>query len=283
LNKKNISSNNNNNNKFKEKIVLITGASSGIGRQTAIDFAVRGAQSIILVARSKPNLEDIKKVLKSISNSEIVVYPCDISKKSEVVKMGIEILEKFGHIDILINNAGFGIFSKIQNQSIEEIESILFTNYLGMIYCTKSFLDSMISRREGHIVNVASVAASIGVPGLGAYCASKFAMLGFSESLSHELHDTGVNITVISPIGVKTNFFNNQSFNNRVPNYTSFILEPKTVSKAILAAVNSRRLEIIVPFYIRIGIWIKQTIPYVINPLFGALFRRQLAKSNKGL
>jgi short-subunit dehydrogenase len=283
LNKKNISSNNNNNNKFKEKIVLITGASSGIGRQTAIDFAVRGAQSIILVARSKPNLEDIKKVLKSISNSEIVVYPCDISKKSEVVKMGIEILEKFGHIDILINNAGFGIFSKIQNQSIEEIESILFTNYLGMIYCTKSFLESMISRREGHIVNVASVAASIGVPGLGAYCASKFAMLGFSESLSHELHDTGVNITVISPIGVKTNFFNNQSFNNRVPNYTSFILEPKTVSKAILAAVNSRRLEIIVPFYIRIGIWIKQTIPYVINPLFGALFRRQLAKSNKGL
>ena len=282
MNKKNISSNNNNN-KFKEKIVLITGASSGIGRQTAIDFAVRGAQSIILVARSKPNLEDIKKVLKSISNSEIVVYPCDISKKSEVVKMGIEILEKFGHIDILINNAGFGIFSKIQNQSIEEIESILFTNYLGMIYCTKSFLESMISRREGHIVNVASVAASIGVPGLGAYCASKFAMLGFSESLSHELHDTGVNITVISPIGVKTNFFNNQSFNNRVPNYTSFILEPKTVSKAILAAVNSRRLEIIVPFYIRIGIWIKQTIPYVINPIVGALFRRQLAKSNKGL
>ena len=130
---------NDNNNKFKGKVVLITGASSGIGRQTAIDFAVRGAQSIILVARSKSNLEDIEKVLKSKSNSRILVYPCDISKKSEVVKMGVEILEKFGHIDILINNAGFGIFNKIQHQSIEEIESVLFTNYLGMIQLYKIF------------------------------------------------------------------------------------------------------------------------------------------------
>ena len=210
-----------------------------------------------------------------------MVYPCDISKKSEVVKMGVEILEKFGYIDILINNAGFGIFNKIQHQSIEEIESVLFTNYLGIIYCTKSFLDSMITRRKGHIINVASVAASIGVPGLGPYCASKFAMLGFSESLSHELHDTGVNITVVSPIGVKTNFFKNQSFNNRVPNYTIFMIEPKTVSKSILDAVHSQRLEIIVPFYIRIGVWIKQTIPYAINPIIGALFRRQLEKSKE--
>ena len=68
-----------------------------------------------------------------------MVYPCDISKKSEVVKMGVEILEKFGHIDILINNAGFGIFNKIQHQSIEEIESVLFTNYLGMILLYKIF------------------------------------------------------------------------------------------------------------------------------------------------
>ena len=102
----------------------------------------------------------------------------------------------------------------------------------------------MITRRKGHIINVASVAASIGVPGLGSYCASKFAMLGFSETLSHELHNTGVNITVVSPIGVKTNFFKNQSFNNRVPNYTIFN-QTKTVSKSIFDGLHSRRLEII--------------------------------------
>jgi uncharacterized protein len=266
--------------KFKGKVVLITGASSGIGRQTAIDFAENDAQTIILISRSKPKLEELEKILKTKFTSEIVVYPCDISKKAEVVEMGKKVFEKFGHVDILVNNAGFGLYSKIQHQSIEEIESIIFTNYLGMVYCTKLFLNSMISERSGHIVNVASVAASFGIPGLAAYCASKYAMLGFSESLYHELHGTGVGISVVSPIGVKTNFFNNKSFRDgdQIPSYTRYMLEPKTVSNAILTAARSPRLEIIVPFYVRIGVWFKHTVPYIINPIIGALFRRELNK-----
>jgi short-subunit dehydrogenase len=274
----NINNKSSNRNKFKGKVVLITGASSGIGRQTAIDFAKNGAKTIILVARSKSKLEDLEKSLKINFPSEIVVYPCDISKKVEVVKMGREMLEKLDFIDILVNNAGFGMLGKVQDQSIEDIESITFTNYMGMIYCTKLFLDSMVSRKSGHIVNVASVAASFGVAGLAAYCASKFAMLGFSESLNHELHGTGVGITVVSPIGVKTDFFSNASFKDRVPNYTGFMLKPEKVSESILAAANSHRLEIIVPFYVRMGVWLKHTMPYIINPIVGAIFRRQLNK-----
>ncbi len=265
-------------NKFNGKAVLITGASSGIGRQTAIDFARNGAKTIILVARSKTKLEDLEKFLKINFPSEIVVYPCDVSKKAEVVKMGRDLLEKLGFIDVLVNNAGFGILGKVQDQSIEEIESITFTNYMGMVYCTKQFLDSMISRKKGHIVNVASVAASFGVAGLAAYCASKYAMLGFSESLRHELHGTGVGITVVSPIGVKTDFFSNASFKGRVPNYTGFMLKPEKVSGSILAAANSHRLEIIVPFFVRVGVWLKHTVPYIVNPMVGTMFRGQLNK-----
>ena len=247
----------------------------------SIDFAENAAQTIILVSRSKSKLEELEKELKRNFTSEIVAYPCDISIKADVGKMGKEVLEKFGHIDILVNNAGFGIYSKVQQQSIEEIESVMFTNYLGMVYCTKLFLNSMLSKRSGHIVNVASVAASFGVPGLAAYCASKYAMLGFSESLHHELHGTGVGITLVSPIGVKTNFFSNRSFSSggRIPNYTRFMLESKTVSKAIIDASNSPRLEIIVPFYMRVSVWIKHTIPYIINPIIGSIFRRELNKS----
>ena len=273
--------NTNNNKKFEGKIILITGASSGIGRQTAIEFANKGAKSIILVARSNSNLEETKKNLNTNFDSNILTYPCDISRKSEVIEMGIEILKKFEHIDILVNNAGFGIYDKVQYQSIEEIEAITFTNYLGMVYCIKVFLDSMISKGSGHIVNVASVAASFGIPGLAAYCASKYAILGFSESLYHELKGTGVGISVVSPIGVKTNFFNNESFKDRFPKSHIFMLEPRTVSKSILKAVYSRRLEIIVPFYIRLGVWIKNTIPYAINPIVGSFFRRQLNKSKR--
>ncbi|MBV9176924.1 MAG: SDR family NAD(P)-dependent oxidoreductase [Nitrososphaeraceae archaeon] len=265
--------------KFQGKIVLITGSSSGIGRQAAIDFAENGAQTIILASRSKSKLEELERRIGSDFSSEVLVYPIDVSKEADVIRMGREILDRFKYIDILVNNAGFGIYNKVQDQQIEEIKSIIFTNYLGMVYCVKVFLDSMIERRSGHIINVASVAASFGVAGLASYCASKYAMMGFSESLYHELYGSGVGVTVVSPIGVKTKFFNNESFHHRTPNYTGFMLEPKKVSKAILAAANSHRLEIMVPFYVRAGVWFKHTLPYVINPIVGYLFRKQLNKS----
>ena len=274
-------------NKFEGKIVLVTGASSGIGRQVSLDFSGHGARSIILVARSRSNLEDLEKTISRRFSIKPIIYPCDVSKKSEVEQMGREILDKCGHVDILVNNAGFGLYGNVQNQSIEQIESVTFTNYLGVVYCTKVFLDSMIARKSGHIVNLASVAASFGVAGLSAYCASKYAVLGFSESLSQELHGTGVGLTVVSPMGVKTNFFNNSSFNNssfggRIPYYNGFMLKTNTVSNAVLAAANSHRLEIIVPFYMRAGVWLKHTIPFLINPMIGFLFRRELSRSKLG-
>lgn len=269
-------------NKFEGKIVLVTGASSGIGRQVSLDFSEHGAQNIILVARSRSKLEDLEKTISRKFNIKTIIYPCDVSKKSEVEQMGREILDKCGHVDVLVNNAGFGLYGKVQNQSIEQIESVTFTNYLGVVYCTKVFLDSMIARKSGHIVNLASVAASFGVAGLSAYCASKYAVLGFSESLSQELHGTGVGLTVVSPMGVKTNFFNNSSFGGRIPYYNGFMLKTNTVSNAVLAAANSHRLEIIVPFYMRAGVWLKHTIPFLINPMIGFLFRRELSRSRTG-
>jgi short-subunit dehydrogenase len=260
--------------RFDGKIILITGASSGIGRQAAIDFANNGAMAIILVGRSEYKLTDVAALINS--KCKTMVYVCDVSNKTEVINLGREVINTFGRIDILVNNAGFGIFGKVQDQSIEQIESITATNYYGMIYCTKVFLDSMLYNKSGHIVNVASVAASFGVPGLAAYCGSKYAMLGFSESLYHELYGTGVGITVVSPIAVKTNFFNNKSFGGKMPNYVGYALDPKTVSNAIMKAANSPRLEIIVPFFIRAGVWLKQTLPYIINPVVGAAFRRKL-------
>lgn len=269
-------------NKFEGKIVLVTGASSGIGRQVSLDFSGHGAQSIILVARSRSKLEDLEKTISRKFNIKTIIYPCDVSKKSEVEQMGREILDKCGHVDVLVNNAGFGLYGKVQNQSIEQIESVTFTNYLGVVYCTKVFLDSMIARKSGHIVNLASVAASFGVAGLSAYCASKYAVLGFSESLSQELHGTGVGLTVVSPMGVKTNFFNNSSFGGRIPYYNGFMLKTNTVSNAVLAAANSHRLEIMVPFYMRAGVWLKHTIPFLINPMIGFIFRRELSRSRMG-
>lgn len=258
---------------YSGKVVIITGASSGIGEQCAEEFAKLHA-NVILVSRNEEQLQKIATKLSKYQ-TEIFVYTCDVSKKEQVDKMGDAILKKFSTVDILVNNAGFGIYNIVEETKIEEIESQMATNYFGMVYCIKTFLPPMLQQKSGHIVNVASVAASIGIPRMASYCASKFAMLGFSESLFHELKGTGVGITVVSPIMVRTNFFNHESF-GKMPRYSTMSLNPQTVAKVVVKAASSPRLEIVVPQVARFAIWIKQTLPYLINPLVGTIFRKSV-------
>ncbi len=260
---------------FKDKTVVITGASSGIGAASALEFAKRGA-NLALVARTKKKLEELESSLAKF-NIKTLICQCDVSQNSQVQKMGDETLDKFGTIDVLVNNAGFAIYGRVSDLTVEQIESQMATNYFGMIYCTKYFLSKMLEKNSGHIVNVASVAASFGLPGIASYCASKFAMLGFSEGLHHELHGTNVGITVVSPIMVRTNFFDGSSF-EKMPKYSPTSLSAKTVAKAVVSAATSPRLEIIVPPIIRGAVWAKHTIPFIINPIIGTAFRRQLEK-----
>jgi len=263
---------------FKDKVVVITGASSGIGKASVIKFANKGAKVVLVSRRKEKLLEVVKEISKF--NVETLVCECDVSKKSQVQTMSEKVLEKFGRIDILVNNAGFAIFGSVSDLSVDEIESIMQTNYFGMVYCIKNFLPIMLEQKFGHIVNVASVAASFGLPGMAAYCASKFAMLGFSEGLQHELKNTGVKVTVVSPIMVRTNFFDHQSF-EKMTKYAPKSLSSETVAKAILSAANSSRLEIIVPSFVRGAVWAKHTFPYLINPILGSSFRKQLESKRK--
>ena len=258
---------------FKNKTVLITGASSGIGKQTAVEFAKLGA-NIILVARRKEKLDALANELEKF-NVTTFVCQCDVSDKEQVKEMSKTVLEKFDSIDVLVNNAGFAIYGSVKDLSIDEIESQMETNYFGMMYCIKNFLPSMLDKKSGHIVNVASVAASFGLPGIASYCASKFAMLGFSEGLKHELKETEVDITVVSPIMVRTEFFDHPSFEKMSKNSPTS-LDAKTVAKAILNASKSSRLEITVPSVARGAVWAKHTFPFLINPILGKSFKKQL-------
>jgi len=258
---------------FCDKVVVITGASSGIGEASAVEFAKRQS-SVVLVARRKENLESVAKNLAKYGN-KILVCQCDVSKWQEVEQMSKTVLNKFGRIDILVNNAGFAIYGPVLELKVEEIESQMETNYFGMVYCIKAFLPKMLEQKTGRIVNVASVAGSFGLPGIASYCASKFAILGFSEGLYHELKGSGVGITVVSPIMVRTNFFDHPSFKS-MPKYSPTSISSKTVAKAIVKASTSPRLEIIVPSFVRVAVWLKHTIPYLINPILGAAFRKQM-------
>lgn len=263
---------------FKNKVIVITGASSGIGEAAAIEFAKKEA-NIVLVSRRKEKLQQVEKKISQYKISTLVCE-CDVSQKDQVKEMGTQVLDKFGHVDVLVNNAGFAIYGTVSDLSIEEIESQLKTNFFGMVYCIKNFLPNMIEQNRGHIVNVASVAASFGLPGIASYCASKFAMLGFSEGLQHELDGTNVRVTVVSPIMVRTNFFDHPSFSSSIK-YSPTSLSAQTVAKAILKAANSPRLEIIVPQVVRGAVWLKHTFPFLINPIIGKSFKKYLTKKSK--
>ena len=257
---------------FNNKVAVITGGSSGIGEATAMEFAKRKS-SVVLVARRQENLDSVSEKLVRYG-SKILAYQCDVSKRNEVDQMSKTVLDKFGKIDILVNNACFAIFGSVLELQIEDIVSQMETNYFGMVYCIKAFLPKMFERRIGHIVNVASLAGSFGLPGIAPYCASKFAMLGFSEGLYHELKGTGVGVTVVSPIMVKTNFFDHPSLKS-LHKYGFATLNPKTVAKAIVRASTSPRSEIIVPPFARGAVWLKHTVPYLINPIIEAAFRKK--------
>ena len=261
---------------FKNKVVVITGASSGIGEAAAEQFAKRGA-NLVLVARRKEKLEQVEQKLSKYS-IKTLIQVCDVSDKQQVKQMSEKVIETFSKIDILVNNAGFVIYGKVEELSIEDIESQMKTNYFGTINCTKHFLPYFLKQNSGHMINVASVGGSFGVPGIASYCATKFAMLGFSEGLHHELHGTNVGVTVVSPIMVRTSLFDHPSFKNFTKHATGISLSADTVANAIIKASDSSKLEIVVPSYVRIGIWFKQTFPFLINPIIGSAFRKQLAK-----
>jgi len=263
---------------FKNNVVVITGASSGIGEAAALKFAKKGA-NVVLVARRKEKLLEVEKKISNHSGSSLICQ-CDVSNKEQVEKMAKNVLETYGRIDVLVNNAGFVIYGKVNELSTDEIVAQMETNYFGMIYCTKAFLPQMLEQHSGHFVNVASIGASFSAPGVASYCATKYAMLGFSEGLKHELYDTGVGLTVVSPIMVRTPLFDHPSFENFSKFSTGISLSSETVAKAIIKASNSSRLEIVVPSVARAGIWFKQTFPYFINPVVGNSFRKQLTKRN---
>lgn len=250
---------------FGGETVLVTGASSGIGRDTALAFARRGA-SLVLVARRRDLLESLRDTIRE-GGGRAAAIPCDVSDRAAVEEAASHILES-GCPDILVNNAGFAVFGSVLDSDISDIESQMATNYMGMVYVTKAFLPHMVERRSGHIVNVASVAASFGLPTAAAYCASKSAMLGFSEGLRHELAGTGVGVTVVSPITVRTGFFGGAE----VPGYS---VSSGSVASCILRAARSPRAEITVPAAARLAIWAKHGIPYLTDGVIARVFARR--------
>jgi hypothetical protein len=247
---------------FKNSIALVTGASSGIGRQIALDLAASGA-TVIASSRSLDRLaETAAEITRHGGASEIV--ECDVSDAAAVKRLVSGALAKFGRVDILVNNAGFGGYEPLAETPIETIETMLRTNYLGTVYCTREVLPSMIARRSGAVVNISSVSGIIGTPEMAPYCASKFAQIGFSESLYHELKPHGIHVAVVCPGPVRTNF--RRGFDERAPKPPEFtVLDAADVSRAVMRAIEKKKFQVVLPRSLALICYLKGVFPGLVR------------------
>ena len=264
---------------FKDLIIFITGASNGIGKQLAIDLTARGAV-VVGCSRSRDRLVETLKEVRKLSPKSLMIA-CDIGDAEQVHGMMTKVLADFGRIDILINNAGIGMRKPFVDTPLETIETIMRTNYLGAVYCTHEVLPSMIARGSGHIVNISSGAGKIGTLNMAGYCASKFAMNGWSESLYHELRPLGINVSIICPGPVATEF--NRDFRDSEPKSPpSLMVSPEEVSREIIGAIEKNKFEVVMPRWLSLMCLVKRYAPNLFRLLAQRRFRRHVVLPGNG-
>ncbi|MBI4425773.1 MAG: SDR family NAD(P)-dependent oxidoreductase [Elusimicrobia bacterium] len=184
------------------RAVLVTGASSGIGWETALAFARQGCR-VGLAARRAQRLEELARLIRE-AGGQAEAFPCDLGRPAEARAVVERAAEAFGRLDVLINNAGLLELGAFERQDMERFEALMRVNLLGAAYAVHAAIPHMRRRGEGHIVNVSSIAGLFGMPYMAAYCASKFALVGFTESLRRELYDSGIRLTAFCPGSVDT-------------------------------------------------------------------------------
>ncbi len=239
--------------KLQESVVVITGASSGIGAETARELAHQGA-IVVLAAR---RAEELKVLADEIdpSGKRVLVVPTDVSSKSEIDHLMEAAVQRFGHIDVLVNNAGVGSGGRdYMGTEDADTERMMTINLLGPIRCARAAIPYMRKQGSGAIVNIGSVGGEIALP--GPYGASKFGVRGFNEGLRRELLRDHIAVTLIEPGFIRTPL--TKRLKMRMPG-------PEIVARAIAQVIQHPRRKMIVPWYYGVAIRLAALFPFVVD------------------
>lgn len=191
--------------KVKGTTVIITGATSGIGYATALEFARAGAR-VVIAGRRVERLRELAAAIES-KGGEVLAVRTDVAEEAQVEALIAQTLERFGSIDTLVNNAGVALAAKFDEQSMADFRRVMEINFWGAVYACKAAVPQMKQQKSGVIINVSSAFGKRGMPFETAYCASKFALAGFSEALRAEVLSDGIDVSTIFPGAVETEIF----------------------------------------------------------------------------
>ena len=242
------------------KRAIVTGASSGIGRATALELASRGCH-VVLAARREELLSEVAR-LCARHRVQTAVVASDISKRSECEELIRIALERLGGVDILVNNAGFGVFGPVETINGETYDAMTSTNYLGTVNCTKAVLPHMLERGSGSIVNVASITGIMGFAGMAGYGATKYAIIGFSEALRDEVIDRGIRVSIVCPGTTVTGLMDDDDM-KMIPRASVLIpaMQAETVGFAIRRAIERGSYRTILPWQAAFYMKTKEIFP----------------------
>ena len=252
---------------FKNKVVWITGASSGIGEALVYAFDKRGSK-IIISARRETELERVKNSCKNPQN--IIIETIDLEDHNSLNQKAKLVLEKVDKIDILINNGGISQRSLAKDTILNIDKKIMNINYFGTVALTKSVLPNMLKNKNGHIVVISSISGKIGVPLRSAYAASKHALHGFFDTLRAESWKENINVSIICPGFIRTNVSMNAltadgTAQNTMDDATNKGIEPAVLAEKIINAIDKNKEEIVIAGKEGLGIYLKRFLPGVLS------------------
>jgi len=232
---------------LRNKWILITGAASGIGRALAIEFAAQGA-NIIMADIDEEGMKNTAAEVRA-KGVKTISIKADVTRPGDLDKLAQTAVEETGGLDILVNNAGIGMVSEMKNTLWEEWEKILAVNLHAPIQLTLRLLPHMIKKGRGHIVNIASMAGLMGIPGMAQYSVTKFGLVGLSEALRTELHSYGIKVTAVCPGIVRTPILQTSRIKGfdeemRTPP-PGMSISPERAARAIVKGVKRNKAKVI--------------------------------------
>ena len=249
---------------FHDKIVIVTGASSGIGLETALRFARAGAR-VVLAARTQTRLQEVMDAHPDLRD-RLRVVPADVTKDEDVQRLVATTIAEFGRVDILVNNAGIGMRAPVAESPLDDTRCLMEVNFYGPLRCIQTVLPHMRQRGSGQIVNVGSILSLVVAPRNGIYCASKFALLAVSDALRMELHGTGIEVISVLPAYTETPFFENMYRYGNAARISPFPGQhPAKVARAILRGCARHKRQVVLTLSSRVAIWLKRFSPRLLD------------------